>query len=158
MNTILIYSSKYGCTADCANYLKINLSGHVALVDINKADTQIGLEKFDTIIIGSSIYVGAVSKKLRMLCNNNIDLLSKKRVGIFLCCAFPEQANEYLSANFSSILLENAKAVKIFGGEARLEKMNFLDKLIMKSATKGNYENLKISHENLENFVREMNE
>lgn len=156
MDTIIIFSSKYGCTADCACTLKGKLTGKVTLVDINKTNIKIELEKYDTIIIGSSIYVGAISKKLRTLCHENIELLTQKRVGIFLCCAFPEQANDYLSANFPSTLLKNAKTVKMFGGEARLEKMSFLDKLIVKSATNGNYKNLKISHESLEDFVREI--
>ncbi len=156
MNTIIIFSSKYGCVEDCASILKDKLAGFVTLVDINKPDIKFELEKYDTIIIGSSIYVGAISKKLRTLCNEYIDLLSKKRVGIFLCCAFPEQATEYLSANFPSALLKNAATVKMFGGEARLDKMSFIDKLIVKSATKGQYKNLKISHEKIEEFVREI--
>ena len=56
MNTIIIYSSKYGCTKDCANILKNKLSDNVTIVDINN-NNKIELSKFDKIIIGSSIYV-----------------------------------------------------------------------------------------------------
>lgn len=156
MNTIIIFSSKYGCTADCASNMKEKLTGSVTLVDINKTNTKIELDIYDTIIIGSSIYVGAISKKLRALCTEYVDLLSKKRIGIFLCCAFSEQVDEYLSSNFPPTLLKNVTTVKMLGGEARLEKMSFLDKLIVKSATNGNYKNLKISNEKLEDFVREI--
>lgn len=155
MNTIIIYSSKYGSTLDCAKSL--NLPGSVSLVDIGKTNPKtISLEHFDTIIFGSSIYIGAISKKMRAFCNDNIDLLSKKRVGIFLCCAFPAQINEYLSTNFPSELLKSAVVVKYFGGEARMDKMKAFDKMIMKAATKGNCENLKISHENIESFIKEI--
>ena len=63
MNTIIIYSSKYGCTKDCANILKNKLSDNVTIVDINN-NNKIELSKFDKIIIGSSIYVGSVSKNI----------------------------------------------------------------------------------------------
>ncbi|MDU3352327.1 MAG: flavodoxin domain-containing protein, partial [Clostridium sp.] len=61
MNTIIIYSSKYGCTKDCANILKNKLSDNVTIVDINNNNNnnKIELSKFDKIIIGSSIYVGS---------------------------------------------------------------------------------------------------
>lgn len=157
MNTIIVYSSKYGCTADCATLLKSGLSGTVELANINQTNPKtLLLENFDTVIFGSSIYVGAISKKMRVFCNENIDVLSRKRVGIFLCCAFPAQIDEYLSKNFPSVLLKSAVVIKDFGGEARIDKMKGMDKLIMKAAIKGNYENLKISHEHLESFIREI--
>ncbi|EQG76814.1 flavodoxin domain protein [Clostridioides difficile DA00165] len=123
MNTIIIYSSKYGCTKDCANILKNKLSDNVTIVDINNNNNKIELSKFDKIIIGSSIYVGSVSK-IQVLCNDNVELLNKKQVGIFLCCGFSEQADKYLKSNFPSSLLESANAIGI-GSEARLENEIF---------------------------------
>ncbi|HBG0203037.1 TPA: flavodoxin, partial [Clostridioides difficile] len=49
MNTIIIYSSKYGCTKDCANILKNKLSDNVTIVDINNNNNKIELSKFDKI-------------------------------------------------------------------------------------------------------------
>lgn len=157
MNTMIIFSSKYGCTAECAEYLKTALSNSVKLMDINNTDIKISdLENYDSILLGSSIYVGAISKKMEIFCEENADLLSKKRVGIFLCCAFQEQLDEYLSKNFPQVLLKNAVVIKSFGGEARLDKMKTIDKLIMKTVTKGNYSNLKISYEEMDSFIKEI--
>ncbi|CCK98017.1 TPA: flavodoxin [Clostridioides difficile] len=156
MNTIIIYSSKYGCTKDCANILKNKLSDNITIVDINN-NNKIELSKFDKIIIGSSIYAGSVSKKIRLLCNDNLELLNKKQVGIFLCCGFSEEADKYLKSNFPSSLLESANAIGIFGGETRLEEMKFLDKLIMKAVSKGNYDSFRISQDNIDNFLISLN-
>ena len=156
MNTIIIFSSKYGCTTDCAQYLKSGLSGSTTLINIDNTKS-IPLENYDTVILGSSIYIGRVSNRMRMFCKDNMDFLSKKRVGIFLCCGFPEQVKEYLDANFPAELLESAIVIKGFGGEARLEKMKFVDKTIMKTVTKGNYEALKISNEDMDSFIKNMN-
>ncbi len=157
MNTIIIYSSKYGCTADCAMLLKSGLSGTAELADINEINPKtLLIESFDTVILGSSIYIGAISKKLRAFCIENVDVLSRKRVGIFLCCGVPEQTKEYLSKNFPEALLKRAVVVKDFGGEARMDKLKGLDKLIMRAAMKDNYESLKISHDHLESFIKEI--
>lgn len=157
MNTLIIYSSKYGCTTDCANYLKNGLLGSTTLIDIDQTNPKsIAWENYETIIIGSSIYIGSVSKKIRTTCNENIDLLLKKRVGIYICCAFSEQKTEYFNKNFPPELLENALATMAFGGEARLEKMNTLDKLIMKAATKGQNTSLQISYVYMDEFIKKL--
>ncbi|MCL2827631.1 MAG: flavodoxin domain-containing protein [Oscillospiraceae bacterium] len=156
MKTLIIYASKYGCTADCANYLKTNLPGDVTLIDINKASGQMELNRFDTIIIGGSVYVSKVSKNLRGFCESNLDLLCKKRVGIFLCCALSEQADEVLHTNFPSALLHHVKTIQTFGSEARLEQMTFLDKTIIKAVTKGDFSKFQISKERMDEFVQEI--
>lgn len=156
MNTIIIYSSKYGCTKDCAEYLKSGLSGSTTLTDIDNTDT-ISIDNYDTVVFGGSIYIGRISKQMQKFCEDNIDLLNKKRVGIFLCCAFPEQIKEYLATNFAPALLKSAIVVKGFGGEARIDKMKFMDKLIMKAALKGGNENLHISRKNMDGFIEELN-
>ena len=156
MKTLIIYASKYGCTADCADYLKTKLSGDVVLVDVNKAAGKIDLEQFGTIIIGGSVYIGKVSKKLRKFCEDNLNVLTKKKTGIFLCCALSEQANETLTGNFPSELLKNAVSVKVFGSEARLGKMTFLDKLIIKTVTKGDFSKFRISHADIDEFAQKL--
>lgn len=158
MNTVIIYSSKYGCTADCARYLEAGLSGSKTMIDIDRTDLKsIDLKQFDTVVIGSSIYIGAVSKKIRALCTDQEALLLAKRVGLFLCCGFPEQIQQYFSTNFSKELLEKAIASGSFGGETRLAQMKFADKLIMKAVTKGSDSTLKISREEMDSFIKILN-
>jgi len=157
MKTLIIYASKYGCTENCASYLKDQLSSEVELIDINKTDQKIDLETFDTILIGGSIYAGKLySKELRTFCQNNVDELCKKRIGLFLCCAQPDTDDLFLK-NFPSALLEHAELTKTFGSEARLEAMKFLDKTILKAVTKGDFSSFEISHENIEKFAKRFN-
>lgn len=159
MNTVIIYSSKYGTTKDCAKYLKSKMSGSAVLFNIDKSDIkELDLESCGTVILGSSIYIGSVSKKLRGFCNSSLELLRKKKVGIFICCGFVNQGKEYLLANFPSDLLSHAISVKVFGGEVRPEKMKAVDRLIMKAAAKGKLEDLKISDEAMDAFIDELEE
>jgi len=156
MKTLIVYASKYGCTADCANSLREKLSGNVTLVDINKNGKQVDINGYDTIIIGGSIYVGRVSKKLRAFCESNLEALLKKNIGVFLCSALAEQFNDTLKNNFPILLLDNAKTAKLFGSEARLEKMNFMDKMMIKAITKGDYSSFKISTASIDDFATEI--
>jgi len=155
MKALIVYATKYGCTADCAAYLQSKLPGGATLHDINSA-AQVELDGYDTIIIGAPVYVGKVAKKLRGFCESNLDVIVKKRVGVFLCCALAEQAGEALAGNFPKVLLDNAVITKVFGSEARLDKMSFIDKTMIKMVTKGDFSNFKISYDNIDEFVREI--
>jgi len=156
MKTLIVYASKYGCAADCAAYLKSRLPGGAALADANGSRGQIELEKFDAVVVGGSVYVGMVSKKLRAFCAGNIAALLGKQVGVFLCCAQPGQAGGFFSANFPPELLESAKTTGAFGGEARLEKMGFFDRALLRIVTKGDYSGFKVSRESMESFAEAM--
>jgi len=158
MKTLIVYASKYGCTADCANLLKEKLSGDITLVGINKMPVKIDVNGYDTIIIGGSVYVGRVSKNLRMFCESNLDALLKKRIGVFLCSALADQFNNTLKNNFPILLLDNATVIKLFGSEARLEKMNFMDSMIIKTVTKGDFSSFRISYESIDEFALEIAE
>lgn len=157
MNTIIIYSSKYGCTKDCANILKINYQiMSLLLILIIIIIIKLSYQNLIKLLL-EVLYMLVQFQKIQVLCNDNVELLNKKQVGIFLCCGFSEQADKYLKSNFPSSLLESANAIGIFGSEARLEKMKFLDKLIMKAVSKGNYDSFRISQDNIDNFLINLN-
>jgi len=156
LETLIIYASKYGCTEDCAVYLKNKLTNGATLVDVNKMDKRFDISGYGKIIIGGSVYIGKVAKKLRAFCVDNLNGLNDKEVGIFLCCALGEQADEVLANNFPPELIKNARSVKIFGSEARLEKMGLIDRTLIKAVTKGDFSKFVISHEQMDEFIKEM--
>lgn len=156
METIILYASKYGCTADCAMAVKNKMLGNVTLVDFQNPSQKINMDQYSTVIIGSSIYIGMIPKELKKFCMDHTDVLKNKHVGIFLCCADPEQSEAYYKTNFPEALLKSAKVTTVFGGEARLEKMKFIDKAVVKMATKGNPQGLKVLPEAIDLFVQKM--
>ena len=155
MKTLIVYSSKYGCVKDCAEYLKSKIGEDTKICDVNNL-TGIEIKQFDNIIIGSSVYVGKISKQIKMFVQNNIDILLEKRVAIFLCCALEAQLNEYLNSTFPKSLLDLAISIKVFGSEARIQEMSFLDKTIIKAVTKGDFSKFKISYEIMDDFSKEI--
>ncbi|MBU3189682.1 flavodoxin domain-containing protein [Clostridium bowmanii] len=129
MKTIIIYSSTYGYTKDCASELSKQLKGEVLLVNVS-TDKIPSLNEFDNVVIGGSIYMGQISKKIKAYCTSNIDLLKNKRVGLFLCCGLPENLEKNIKNSFPEELLKKAISLQSFGGELRAEKMKLTHKIL----------------------------
>lgn len=137
MKTMIIYGSKYGYTEDCVKSLADHIKGEVILFNIYNENIP-NTDEFDNIIIGGSIYMGHIQKKLKLYCTQNVNSLVNKRLSLFLCCGLPESFEQTLKINFPEELLKKAVAKECFGGELRTNRMNLADKMIsvlMKKAT-----------------------
>lgn len=157
MKSIIIYSTKYGCTEKTANMLKSYLNGDVQLVNIMK-DSVPSLEEYDNVILGGSIYIGKIQKKLINYITENLPSLMKKRVGLFICAGNPqpeERVKELVSA-FPSELYNHAIVKEALGYEICFRKLNFIDKKIM-AMVKGNKEDSsELSEEKVKKFAGAM--
>lgn len=129
MKTLIIYASTYGYTKECADKVKELIQGEVTVSNI-KTDKIPEIEDFDNVVMGGSIYMGQIHKKLKEYCTANLDKLLKKRIAFFLCCGLPENFEETIKNCFPKELLDRAIAKECFGGELRIEKMNLAHKMI----------------------------
>ena len=138
MKTLIIYASTYGYAKECADKLKEMIEGEVTASN-RKTDQVPPLDGFDQVIIGGSIYMGQIQKKIKEYCTANLKPLLQKKVGLFLCCGLPENFEDTIKNCFPRELLEHAAVKECFGGELRIEKMNLAHKMIaglMQRATK----------------------
>ena len=129
MNTLVLYGTQYGYSAECAEKLKATLSGDVTLVDLSKA-TAPDLGGFDAVIVGGSIYMGRVQAKVSEFCAAHEGELLQKPLGLFLCCGLPQNLSESMANSFPETLRKHAKATGCFGGELRTARMKPMHKLI----------------------------
>ena len=74
MKTMVLYASKYGFTREIVTELVSQLKGDMHAFDVTKNSVP-HLGDMDGIILGSSIYVGQINKKLRQWIENNQSLL-----------------------------------------------------------------------------------
>jgi len=128
MKTMIIYSSTYEYTKECAERLKEYLLGEVIVV--NATDVIPQLDEIDNVLIGGSIYMGQIQKNMKEFCASNVALLKEKRLGLFLCCGLPEKFEQAMKDAFPEELLNKAIAKECFGGELRTERMNVVHKVI----------------------------
>lgn len=157
MKILIVYSTKHGCTEKCANKLKNRLTGEIELLNL-KYSIKIDLNNYETIIIGGSIHVGQIQKKVKQFCRNNLNLMKEKKIGLFICCMEEgEKATNEFKEAFPEELIKHASATGIFGGEFNFEKMNFIERSIVKKIANVDKTVSKIYEENITKFVKQMN-
>lgn len=156
MKTLVVYASKYGCTEDCAKYLKNKLNHESKIVNLKNLDIT-DLQQYDWIIIGGSIYVGKIQKEVKLFCEQNLQALLAKNIILFICCTTPEQADDFFKSNFPAQLLEHSTEAVNFGGELRQDKMGFLDKKITAMVAKLEPREVGILYENIDLLANSIN-
>ncbi len=130
MNTLIVYTTKYGATAENAAKLKKLLHGGVVLADLKKEKAP-ELSKFDRVIVGGPAYVGRVGKEILAFCNTNMQALLSKQIGLFICNIQKDGLAE-LEAAFPKELTSAAKAKAAFGGRLEFDRLTLPDRLVTK--------------------------
>ena len=149
--------SKHGTTEKIAELLKTKLDSYQTHIFNLKQTKSIELEKFDTIIIGGSIHVGSIPKKLRHFIANNMTILLKKRIALFLVCMEKnEKRDEQFNNAFPSELREISIANGLLGGEFCFDKMNFIEKAIINKISGKSSNVSEIDNEAIEDFINRL--
>lgn len=157
MSTLIVYASKYGCTEKCVELLSKDLMEKAELVNL-KHITNVDLSKYDKVIIGGSIYIGKIQKEVTDFCNKNLDILKNKNIGLFICGMQEGEAiKTELEQNFPKELLAIAKTKEYLGGEFSFDKMNFMEKMIVKKVAKITESKSFILGDNIHKFAQKMN-
>ncbi len=158
MKTLVIYATKYGSVGKCANTLKEKLNGDVEVVNI-KTDNVPDISSFENVIIGGSIYIGKIQREIRNFCEQHLESLLTKKVGLFICAGEKsETASEELKNAFPEKLYEHAVAREIFGHELHYEKLSWIDKLAIRVAKGVKESYSKLSYENIEKLANAINQ
>ena len=157
MNTLIVYASKYGCTEKCAELLSKELNDEVDIINLKRI-RDIDISKYEKIIIGGSIYIGKIQKEVTEFCSKNLDKLIEKRIGLFICgMQEGDTISTEFKQNFNPVLIKIADAKECFGGEFILDKMNFMEKFIVKKISKVTSNKSNILEENILKFAQAMN-
>lgn len=157
MNTLIAYSTKYGCTEKCATILSEKLTGKVDLCNLKVAKV-VDLSQYDKVIIGGSIYIGKIQREVSEFCLKNLNELKEKKIGLFICCMRDgDIAETELNNSFPQQLLSHAVAREYFGGEFIFKKMNPIERFIVKRVSKIDKDMSNISEENINRFAQLMN-
>lgn len=163
MKTLILFSSKYDTTRDCAVELKNYLSGQVDLVNV-KNMKKLSPENYDRIIIGAPVYKGIIDKGIRAFTENNRDSLKNKDYGLFMCCMSQgARVEEQFNNNFSKEILNGAKVKENFGGKFKFSRMSFIEKKMIIMISKkepslgvvdGKRDIDKVNHQNIIKFAK----
>lgn len=156
MKTIIIYATSHGCTTKAVGELAQKLSGEISTVNLNENSSP-SINEFDRVIIGGSIHAGQIQKKVRHFCETRLDALSSKEIGLFICCMYEHDvACEELQNAFPEELHQMAKTEAIFGGEFNFDKMNFVEKMLVRKIAHVSESVSNIDHDSIDRFATRM--
>jgi menaquinone-dependent protoporphyrinogen oxidase len=156
MKTIIAYATTHGCTEKTALELKNHMGGDTTLVNLKKNPNP-SIANFERVIVGGSIHAGQIQKRVKDFCTKNLEILKEKELGLFICCMENgETAGKQFTEAFPEELQRVAKSTAIFGGEFDFEKMNFLEKMIVKKVARVRQSTSKIDQQAIRKFSKRM--
>ncbi|MCL2412931.1 MAG: flavodoxin domain-containing protein [Bacteroidales bacterium] len=159
MKTAIIYATKHGTTEKVAGMIaeKLKNSNEVELFSLNK-NANPDISEFEMIILGTSIYAGSASKKMKRFCQTNEQVLLQKKLGLLVCGMEPtkEKQDQELNDAYPEILHKNAAATGFMGGAFLFEKMNFFERFIIKKIAKTATSVHQIDENAMDEFVKKL--
>ncbi|MFP4661848.1 MAG: flavodoxin domain-containing protein, partial [Halanaerobiales bacterium] len=158
MKTLIAYGTKHGAVKKCAEKLADQLNGEVVVVNLKKTQDP-DLNRYEQIVIGSSVYMGRIRKEVSKFCDRYLDVLMEKEIALFTCCMTEgEEAVDQLKRNYPEELVEKSTTIGIFGGEFNFEKMNFLEKMVVKKVADVEETQSNILEKNIGSFAKAIND
>ncbi|MBN1351146.1 flavodoxin [candidate division KSB1 bacterium] len=152
--TLIVYASSHGCTESCAYKLAESLPVQPEMINL-KQTGKIDLSAFDMVLIGGSIHAGKMQRKVKQFCSKHLSELIQKQIGLFLCCMEQdaEKAQQQFDSAYPAELRQISLANGFFGGEFNFEKMNALQRYIIKKIAKTDKSISRISEKNISEFA-----
>jgi menaquinone-dependent protoporphyrinogen oxidase len=158
MRTVIIFATNHGSTQKVAEHIsKLLDNQNVDLINL-KQTQNIPLEDYDYVVIGGSIHAGKIQKIVNKFCFDNIDKLLTKKIALYLCAMHENEFESQLNRAYPEELRNNSKSNKVVGGEFLFEKMNFIERFIVKKIAKINSSVSKLNHDKIEELVKELYE
>ena len=153
-DAVIVYMSRHGTTEKVANMIKEAYNNEpVTLINLKKTRNP-DISKCDLVIIGGSIHVGKIQKKVTRFCRKNEKLLLTKNIGLYLCCMFKgDEAQKEFENAYPEKLRKHAVASALMGYELYFEKMNPVTRKVMKKLTGESQNVYNIDIESFNRFI-----
>lgn len=132
MNILIIYATKNGVSQRAAERLSDELSQTNTITLCNINDDPPAPNGFDVIILGGSVRMTKLNKKLKKYLNEHIDAISNMPSAFFFCCGIIRDLDDYKATELPSKICFSL-GVECFGGELKPDKLKGVDKLIVKA-------------------------
>ncbi|MGI6115003.1 flavodoxin domain-containing protein [Luoshenia tenuis] len=137
MKTYIIYTTRHGAAAFCAQQIAQQLPGEVRLLDLGEW-MPAALPEADRYILGGSIYMGMAQKALKAFCGKFADGLLQKPLGLYLSCMGVEEdmVQRQMVDAFGQRLMGHAKVSVNLGGAFDFDKLGRMERFIVRQVDK----------------------
>ncbi len=155
MKTAIIYASSHGTTEKIAKEIQKQMSDNTSIFNL-KTSKKIDPDEFDQIIIGGSIHAGRMKSRVKEFCKKNLETLLQKRIGLFMVGMNEKDFETEFNNAYPEELRKHSISNKNVGGEFLFEKMNFIEKAIIKKISGIKESVSKINDDKIKELVEEM--
>lgn len=153
-NSLIVFASNYGTVEKCARELFRHMDGKVDLCNLNKREFLPDLTTYDTIIVGGSIHSGEIQEVIASFCEDHLETLAGKRLGLFINCLYRgEMALQQLDAAFPDALNRRAVVRDHFGGEVNDLKLSYWERIITRQMIEKDDLVVAVSHDKIKHFA-----
>lgn len=157
-NTLIVYASRHGDAEKCARDIFDLIDGKVDICDLSNRESFPDTSTYDTVIIGSSIYHGKIPESVSNFCRVNLDILTQKRLGLFITCPDSgERAEKKLQEAYPPELFNSAIISDYFGGEIDPSGFSILERIITNRLSGPRESSIPVFREKIEKFAKKMN-
>ena len=158
MRTAIVYASKHGTTEKVAQNIQKMIGKDKAQLFNLKNNKHFDLTQFDQVVVGGSSHAGTIQKRIKNFVDQHRPELLEKKLGLFICCMHEQEAETEFNNAYPEILRSHAVSKKIMGGEFRFEKMNFIEKALVKKIAGVNDSVSNIDEGKIQELVGELEE
>ncbi|MGI6073977.1 MAG: flavodoxin domain-containing protein [Fermentimonas sp.] len=156
-NTLIVYAFRHETEEQSVKRLFKLLDGKVDICNIYLRRSTPDLDKYETIIIGGSVRYDDIQREIYRFCEDNLDELLTKRIGLFVSFLYPgNKGDEQIESSFPKALTDVAIAKECFGEAINEKELNFWERFITKYFIKKEELAVKLSEEKIDRFAREI--
>ena len=142
---LIAYATRHGATSSIAAKIADVLCEEGFQVDIALARKVKDISEYDSIIVGSPIYIGQWLRGARRFLNRHQDVLAGRRVAVFITCTYLQDDNDtperraHAKELYIDPVLEKLPAIEplgfgIFSGEFLYKELYPVEFILMKLA------------------------
>lgn len=125
MRVLVVYATKYGCTAECAEMLAERLRDLGAEAVVAEAPARgVDPTSFDAVLVGGSVYMGRIRPAATRWLKWHRRALLARPLGLFACCYTPDGTEGFLESLFPAHFLAHARTATCVGGRMDYERMS----------------------------------
>jgi len=156
MKNCIIFTTKHGSAAKAADLLKQKLNAETDIINLNDVK-KIDITDYDTIVLGGSIYIGKIQKRMIKFIKKNLKQLLNKNITLYVMAGEKDNPEAVIQKVYLPELNDHAISKRYFGYEMILENMNALEKAVVKSL--GVKESVsELNHEAIEDMAKTIND
>ncbi len=153
MKTLIVYASSHGTTEKVAKIIREKLDSTTVQIINLKSKQKIDLSNYGTVIVGGSIHAGGIQSEVKKFIKENTIILMQKKVALYLCCMNEPEERKEFDANYQELLRNHSVYNAIVGGEYKFEKMNFIEKFLVRKISGVNSTVSKLRYTEIDNLV-----